>query len=62
MPVDTGMGALGASLPSLVGHAIRGPAMFTRAGSDFLVFLDANGRLRAGASRPRAIARSHPDS
>ena len=63
MPVDTDMSALGASLPSLVGHAIRGPAMLTRTGSDLLVFLDAYGRLRPGAPRPPAIdARSHPDS
>ena len=63
MPVDTDMSALGAFLPSLAGHAIRGPAMLARTGSDLLVFLNAYGRLRAGAPRPPAIdARSHPDS
>jgi len=63
VPVDTDIGALGTPLPSLEGHAIRGPAMLTRTGSDLLVFLGAYGRLRAGAPRPPAIdARGCPDS
>ncbi len=51
------MSALEASLPSLVGHAIRGLVILTRAGSDAFVLLpsDAYGRRWARATRPPAI-------
>ena len=51
------MGALEASLPSLVENAIRGPIVLTRNGSDAFVVLpvDAYGRLWARAPRPPVI-------
>ena len=58
------MGALEASLPSLVDHAIRGPVILTRTGSDAFGFLPtgACSRPRARGPRPQAIdARSGPD-
>ena len=61
----TDMGALEASLPSLVDHAIRGPVVLTRTGSDAFVFLplDACSRWWARAPRPPIIdAQSDPDS
>ena len=65
MPVDTDMGALGASLPSSVDRAIRGPVMLTRTGSDAFVLLppDAHIRVWARAPRPPASdAHCGPDS
>jgi hypothetical protein len=51
------MGALEASLPSLVDSATRGPIVLTRNGSDAFVVLpvDAYGRLWARAPRPPVI-------
>ena len=65
MPVDTDMGALGASLPSSVDRAIRGPVVPTHTASDASVFLplDACSRLWTRALRPSVTdAQSDPDS
>ncbi|MBD0270662.1 MAG: hypothetical protein ICV73_01920 [Acetobacteraceae bacterium] len=51
------MGALEASVPSLVDSAVRGPLVLTRNGADAFVLLplDAYGRLWAQAPRPPVI-------
>ncbi len=64
-PLRTDMGALEASLPSLVDRAIGRPATPARNGSDAFVFLplDAHSRLWAQAPRPPVTdAQSAPDS
>ncbi len=57
-PLRTEIGAFGASSPSLVDHAIRGPVILTRSVADTFVSLpsDACDRLWARAPRTRAIA------
>ena len=51
------MGALEASVPSLVDSAVRGPLVLTRNGADAFVLLplDAYGRLWARSPRPPVI-------
>ena len=61
----TDMGAFGASLPSLVDNAIRGPVIPTRNGPNAFVSLPlgAHSHLWARAQRPPVIdAQSDPDS
>lgn len=51
------MGAIEASVPSLVDSAVRGPLVLTRNGADAFVLLplDAYSRLWAQAPRPPVI-------
>ncbi len=64
-PLRTGMGALGAPFPSLVGRAVREPVVSERNGPDALVLLasEAHGRSWTRAPRLPVIgAQSDPDS
>lgn len=55
-PLRTAMGALDASLPSLLDRAARCPVILTRGGSDAFVFLPLDTRGRPWPPTPRPPA------